>query len=83
MKPNIHRIEHHTLSNQSSTVHNNSRLACGIKLKPWMNEMIVTQVRTNDYMKHYKIHDRKFEDYKYNEDNDSIFYETDIFKKKE
>ena len=48
MKSNIHQIEKDTLFDTQFNLFPNSRLACGIKLQPWMNEMIVTQPRHND-----------------------------------
>ncbi len=45
MKKKIHPIEKNTLKQTTVDLFPNSRLACGIKLKSWMNEMIVTQPR--------------------------------------
>ncbi len=45
MKKKIHPIEKSTLKTTAVDLFPNSRLACGIKLKSWMNEMIVTQPR--------------------------------------
>ncbi len=45
MKPKMHPIEKTTLKETTVDLFPNSRLACGIKLKTWMNEMIVTQPR--------------------------------------
>ena len=45
MKKKIHPIEKTTLKTTAVDLFPNSRLACGIKLKSWMNEMIVTQPR--------------------------------------
>lgn len=50
MKQSIHKIEEKTLEETQQEVFNNSRLACGIKLKPWMNEMIISQVRHRDHL---------------------------------
>jgi hypothetical protein len=55
MKKNIHKIESKTLEQTQQEVFNNSRLACAIKLKPWMNEMIITQIRHKDYSDFEKI----------------------------
>lgn len=54
MKPKIHPIESQVLEKTQHHIFNNSRLACGIKLKPWMNEMIVTQIRHPDKTEHIK-----------------------------
>jgi hypothetical protein len=45
MKSKIHPIEHNTIEMTQNEKFYNSRLACGIRLKPWMNEVIVSQVR--------------------------------------
>ena len=45
MKSKIHPIETSTLEKNQRDVFYNSRLACGIRLKPWMNEMIISQIR--------------------------------------
>ena len=55
MKKNIHKIESKTLEETQQEVFSNSRLACAIKLKPWMNEMIISQIRHKDYSDFEKI----------------------------
>lgn len=45
MKSRIHPIETNLIERTQKHIYENSRLACAIKLKPWMNEMLVTQVR--------------------------------------
>lgn len=45
MKPKIKPIEYDTLVQKAQNIFPNSRLACGIKLEPWMNGMIISQPR--------------------------------------
>lgn len=40
MKPKVHPVELNCLEETNSNVFPNSRLACCIALKPWMNDMI-------------------------------------------
>ena len=49
MKSKINEVEHATIDHCQQDRFNNSRLACAIKLKPYMNEMIVSQVRQEDF----------------------------------
>lgn len=83
MKNSVHPIEHLTLSNQHSSVYDNSRLACGIKLKPWMNEMIVTQVRALDPVTHDVVYDPKIEELRDLKCDSTSFIYDDSNKKKE
>jgi hypothetical protein len=62
MKPKIHSLENDVLSTQSTSVYENSRLACGIRLKPWMNEIIITQPRYNEPSSHYTNYDLDIDD---------------------
>jgi hypothetical protein len=48
MKTKIHPIEHNTIEITQNEKFFNSRLACGIRLKPWMNEIIISQVRQEE-----------------------------------
>ena len=52
MKSKIHPIEHDTIENTQNEKFYNSRLACGIRLKPWMNEVIISQVRQAELDEH-------------------------------
>ena len=61
MKNKIHKIEHSTIEKSQNEKFYNSRLACGIRLKSWMNEMIISQVRQQD-LEFHKI-DLKLEGY--------------------
>ena len=52
MKSKISPFEKYTLTETQFEIFKNSRLACGIKLKPWMNEMIITQPRHSNPLEH-------------------------------
>ena len=54
MKPRVHPVELDTLEKTNQNVFPNSRLACCIALKPWMNDMIIRI--------HYESHLHTFED---------------------
>jgi len=41
MKQQMSKIENDVLTSTNEIVYPTSRLACGIKIKPWMNEMVV------------------------------------------
>ena len=45
MKSKVHPLETKCLDLTQRDIFSNSRLACGISIKPWMNEMLVSQVR--------------------------------------
>lgn len=52
MKTKSHPAESNAIHNTQNDVFWNSKLACAIKLKPWMNELIVSQVRQRDPYQH-------------------------------
>ena len=60
MKDKIHPIEKQTLRTFRDEIFPTSRLACGIKLKPWMNEIIITQPRENNPNRSFTEDDYEF-----------------------
>jgi hypothetical protein len=44
MKPKIHPMETSLIEKKVSDIHPTSRMACCIRMEPWMNEMIVRHV---------------------------------------
>lgn len=52
-KGKVNAFEHTTIEMTNPDIFFNSRLACCIKLKPYMNEMIVTQPLHHDTDQHY------------------------------
>jgi len=56
MKSKIHPIERYALETTQEDLFWNSKLACSIKLKPWMNELIVSHVRQIDPRTHLYNH---------------------------
>lgn len=58
MKTKIHPIEHDTIEKTQNEKFYNSRLACGIRLKPWMNEVVISQVRQeslDDHINNFSV----------------------------
>lgn len=52
-KGKVNTFEHTTIEKTNPDIFFNSRLACCIKLKPYMNEMIVTQPLHYDTDQHH------------------------------